>query len=207
MQAANATRHRLKFHNIALRVIACHMHTNQKTSQQGGGLITHMIPRLLELREGHLSLKQARLFAGLWCGALAAMTLVLISNNLGIMWVGIEATTLLTAFLICIHLTPASLEAMWKYLLICSVGVAFAFMGTLLLRPRPRGPTCGAEALLWTHLRDAPRARSRAAEGRLHLPAGRLRHQGRPGADAQLAAGRAQPGAGARYRRSSPDSC
>ena len=65
--------------------------------------------------------------------ALAAMTLTLISNNLGIMWVGIEATTLMTAFLICIHVTPASLEAMWKYLLICSVGVAFAFLGTLLV--------------------------------------------------------------------------
>ena len=61
------------------------------------------------------------------------MTLVLVSNNLGIMWVGIEATTLLTAFLICVHVTPASLEAMWKYLIICSVGVAFAFMGTLLV--------------------------------------------------------------------------
>ena len=56
-----------------------------------------------ELREGHLTLKQARLFGSLWCGAMASMTLVFISNNLGIMWVGIEATTLLTGFLICVH--------------------------------------------------------------------------------------------------------
>ena len=42
----------------------------------------------------------ARRFGALWLGALTAMMLVLVSNNLGIMWVGMEATTLLTAFLI-----------------------------------------------------------------------------------------------------------
>jgi len=106
-----------------------------------------------ELREGHLTLKQARLFASLWCGALAAMTLVFISNNLGIMWVGIEATTLLTGFLICVHVTGESLEAMWKYILICSVGVAFAFMGTLLVGASAHGLGLRApEVLLWTRL-------------------------------------------------------
>ena len=107
-----------------------------------------------ELREGHLTLKQARLFGGLWCGALGAMTLVFISNNLGIMWVGIEATTLLTGFLICVHVTGESLEAMWKYILICSVGVAFAFMGTLLVCASTHGLGLRApEVLLWTTLR------------------------------------------------------
>ena len=86
-----------------------------------------------ELRTGHFTRKQARLFAGLWCEACASMTLVLFSNNLGIMWVGIEATTLITAFLICIHVSRQSMEAMWKYIVICSVGMAFAFMGTLLI--------------------------------------------------------------------------
>lgn len=106
-----------------------------------------------ELREGRLTLKQARMFAGLWCEAMAAMTLVFVSNNLGMMWVGIEATTLLTGFLICVHLSHESLEAMWKYILICSVGVAFAFMGTLLVGASMRGLRLGiSEALLWTNL-------------------------------------------------------
>ena len=74
----------------------------------------------------------ARRFGALWLGSLAAMLLVLVSNNLGIMWVGMEATTLLSAFLISLHSTRLSLEAMWKYLIICSIGIAFAFMGTLL---------------------------------------------------------------------------
>ena len=95
----------------------------------------------------------ARRFSGLWHGAICAMTTVLISNNLGIMWVGVEATTLLTAFLICLHITAVSLEATWKYLIVCSVGVAFAFMGVLLLAASAGAPAPGAPILQWTYLR------------------------------------------------------
>src|SRR5437764_2914820 len=98
----------------------------------------------------------ARRFGALWLGSLAAMLLVLMSNNLGIMWVGMEATTLLSAFLISLYPTRLSLEAMWKYLIICSIGIAFAFMGTLLAAASIQsGGTVGADALLWTHLASA----------------------------------------------------
>jgi hydrogenase-4 component F len=109
-----------------------------------------------EIDRQEFSGKLASRYGALWFGSLAAMELVLISNNLGIMWVGIEATTLLTAFLICIHATPGALEAMWKYLLMCSVGVAVAFTGTLLIAAST-GPAglIGTEALLWTSHRDA----------------------------------------------------
>ena len=104
-----------------------------------------------ELLHNNLTLKQIRQFTSLWCGALVAMTIVLISNNLGIMWVGMETTTLITAFLICVHVSRESLEAMWKYILICSVGVAFAFMGTLLAAASAKGVGYGSHhALLWT---------------------------------------------------------
>jgi hydrogenase-4 component F len=95
----------------------------------------------------------ARRFGGLWLGAQAAMLLVLESNNIGIMWVGMEATTLLTAFLISLHPSQLSLEAMWKYLIICSIGIAFAFMGTLLAAAsiQSDGTTAG-DALFWTKL-------------------------------------------------------
>jgi hydrogenase-4 component F len=110
---------------------------------------------LKEAEAGRIKQRSLRQFAGLWCGALAAMTLVLISNNLGIMWVGIEATTLLTAFLICIPVRPASLEAMWKYLIICSIGVAFAFLGTLMVAASASGLHLNpSDTLLWTKLRQ-----------------------------------------------------
>ena len=95
----------------------------------------------------------ARRFGALWLGSLAAMLLVLMSNNLGIMWVGMEATTLLSAFLISLYPNRLSLEAMWKYLIICSIGIAFAFMGTLLAAASIQsGGIVEADALLWTHL-------------------------------------------------------
>jgi len=108
-----------------------------------------------EAKTGHLTTAEARRFGALWFGALAAMGLVLLSNNIGIMWVGIEATTLVTAFLICVHRTPAALEAMWKYLIICSVGVAFAFMGTLLAGAAAEHLKLeGAQMLLWSRLQE-----------------------------------------------------
>ena len=107
-----------------------------------------------EIAEGRLSVHAARKFGALWFGSATAMTGVLVSNNLGLMWVGIEATTLLTAFLICVHVTPLSLEAMWKYLVMCSIGVAFAFMGTLLVAASAQRLGLDAtDMLLWTRLR------------------------------------------------------
>jgi len=106
-----------------------------------------------ELAAGAFSLPLARQYGALWLGAQAAMTLVLVSNNLGMMWVGMEATTLLTAFLIYTRRSPLALEAMWKYLMICSVGIAFAFIGTLLVDASGKGLRLDAsQALLWTRL-------------------------------------------------------
>jgi len=106
-----------------------------------------------ELASGRLAPSQARRLAVLWCSALAAMTGVLVSNNLGMMWVSMEATTLFTAFLISLHPSDESLEAMWKYILICSIGVAFAFLGTLLFSAAysQAGIEAG-EPMLWTTL-------------------------------------------------------
>jgi hydrogenase-4 component F len=64
---------------------------------------------------------------------LAAMTLVTTSQAFGLLWVGVEATTLATAPLIYFHRHHRSLEAAWKYLLICSVGIALALLGNFFL--------------------------------------------------------------------------
>ncbi|MEN6457813.1 MAG: proton-conducting transporter membrane subunit [Thermoguttaceae bacterium] len=72
-------------------------------------------------------------FAGCLLMFLATMTLVTVSHHLGLMWVGVEATTLASAPLIYFHRHPRSLEATWKYLLICSVGIALALLGNFFL--------------------------------------------------------------------------
>lgn len=64
---------------------------------------------------------------------LAAMTLATVSHRFGLLWVAIEATTLASAPLIYFHRQHRSLEATWKYLLICSVGIALALLGNFFL--------------------------------------------------------------------------
>jgi len=64
---------------------------------------------------------------------LATMSLVVLSRNLGLLWVAIEATTLVSAPMIYFHRHHRSLEATWKYLLICSVGIAVALLGNFCL--------------------------------------------------------------------------
>ncbi|OIK03649.1 proton-conducting transporter membrane subunit [Streptomyces monashensis] len=64
---------------------------------------------------------------------LAAMCLAVLTANLGVLWVAIEATTIVTAFLVGHRRTRTSVEAAWKYVVICSAGIALAFLGTVLL--------------------------------------------------------------------------
>ncbi|MFQ3619657.1 MAG: proton-conducting transporter membrane subunit [Spirochaetales bacterium] len=73
------------------------------------------------------------IFAGCLFFFLASMSLVCISADMGLLWVAIEATTLSSAPLIYFHKDHRSLEATWKYLLICSVGIALAWMGNIFL--------------------------------------------------------------------------
>lgn len=72
-------------------------------------------------------------FVGCLLFFLATMTLVTVSHHFGILWVAVEATTLASAPLIYFHRHRHSLEATWKYLLICSVGIALALVGNFLL--------------------------------------------------------------------------
>jgi hydrogenase-4 component F len=86
-----------------------------------------------ELADGHTTRRGARSYAILVPGFLAAMAVAVLANNLGVTWVAIEATTIITAFLVGHHRSRGSLEATWKYVIICSVGIAIAFLGTALL--------------------------------------------------------------------------
>jgi hydrogenase-4 component F len=84
------------------------------------------------------------------------MLLAVTVQNVALMWVAIEATTIASALAIPLHPTKASVEASWKYLLVCSVGIALAFAGTILAYfdfVSTAGEVPGA--LNWTVLRTA----------------------------------------------------
>ncbi len=90
--------------------------------------------RRTDREEGFLFDNQPEtIFTACLLGFLSAMTLVTLSRHSGLLWVSVEATTLVSAPLIHFHRHPRSLEATWKYLLICSVGIAVALLGTYFL--------------------------------------------------------------------------
>ena len=72
-------------------------------------------------------------FTGCLLLFLASMTLVTVSGHFGLQWVGIESTTLASAPLIYFHRHHRSLEATWKYLMVCSVGIGLALLGNFFL--------------------------------------------------------------------------
>lgn len=92
-------------------------------------------------------------FNALWLLSLGAMVTALISNNIIFLWAGIETTTLFTCFLISLNKTKETFEAMWKYLLICGVGVSFALIGiVLVLVSVEQSGQSFEHIVLWTNL-------------------------------------------------------
>jgi hydrogenase-4 component F len=75
----------------------------------------------------------ARRFYALFHLFVFTMLLAVTTDDVGLMWVAVEGTTLASVFLVNFDRTRASLEASYKYLLICSVGIAIAFLGTVLV--------------------------------------------------------------------------
>ncbi len=78
-------------------------------------------------------IRSENIFTGSMLLFLSTMTMVTLSDHIMVMWIAIEATTLASAPLIYTHRSPASLEATWKYVLICSVGIALALLGSVLI--------------------------------------------------------------------------
>jgi hydrogenase-4 component F len=64
---------------------------------------------------------------------LSAMTLATVAHHLGLLWLAIETTTLAMAPLVYFNRNARSIEATWKYMLICSIGIALALLGILFL--------------------------------------------------------------------------
>ena len=111
----------------------------------------------MRIEEEHKRLTPARLrlYHSMYQLFNFTMLLALLTNNMGILWVAMEAATLTTVLLVSLYRTPASLEAAWKYFILCGVGIAQALFGTILLYFAAE-KLLGAEggALLWTELNN-----------------------------------------------------
>ena len=107
----------------------------------------------IEQHHGRLTANMLRLYYSMYQLFSFTMLLALLTNNMGILWVAMEAATLTTVLLVSLYRTPASLEAAWKYFILCGVGIAQALFGTILLYfAAEKILGAGGNALLWTHL-------------------------------------------------------
>jgi len=107
----------------------------------------------IERDKGRMTPARLRLYHSMYQVFTFTMLLALTTNNMGILWVAMEAATLATVLLVSVYRTAAALEAAWKYFILCGVGIAQALFGTILLFFAAER-VLGAEgsALLWTHL-------------------------------------------------------
>jgi hydrogenase-4 component F len=85
-----------------------------------------------EVEAGSFSAGRGRFYYLLFNFFVLAMLMVTVVASLGAMWVAIELTTLVSAFLVGFYNTKNSVEAAWKYIIICSVGIILALLGTIL---------------------------------------------------------------------------
>src|SRR5690349_8909076 len=100
------------------------------------GLTTTLFSRpymRIEEHHGRVNAARLRLYHSMFQLFMFTMLLALTTNNMGLLWVAMEAATLTTVLLVSLYRTPASLEAAWKYFILCGVGIAQALFGTILL--------------------------------------------------------------------------
>ncbi|MGZ5100337.1 MAG: hydrogenase 4 subunit F, partial [Usitatibacter sp.] len=110
-----------------------------------------------EVERGRVTGRRLRLYHSMYQGFLFSMLLALSTNNLGILWVAMEAATLTTVLLVSLYRTPEAIEAAWKYFILCGVGIAQALFGTVLVyfaAETKLGSEHG-DAMLWTVLHEA----------------------------------------------------
>jgi hydrogenase-4 component F len=120
------------------------------------GFTTALFSRVymrVEHERGKLSPARLRLYHSMYQMFSCTMLLALLTNNVGILWVAMEAATLTTVLLVSLYRTPAGIEAAWKYFILCGVGIAQALFGTILLYlAAEKVLGAGGSAMLWTHL-------------------------------------------------------
>jgi hydrogenase-4 component F len=86
-----------------------------------------------EIEIGRLTPAYLRFYHAMYQALMGAMSVALLANNIGLMWVGVEVATLSTVMMVGIYRTREAIEAAWKYFILGSVGIGLAFFGTILV--------------------------------------------------------------------------
>ncbi|MCC7527134.1 MAG: NADH dehydrogenase FAD-containing subunit [Candidatus Melainabacteria bacterium] len=99
-----------------------------------------------------LDQRHVRIFYAASSLFLLTMTTVFACDNMGALWIAVEMTTLVSSPLVYFDRTKNAVEATWKYLIICSVGIAFALLGTTLIFASSQQALAGSGSMQITDL-------------------------------------------------------
>ena len=112
-----------------------------------------------ELEDGRVSSRLISRYYALLQLFVLTMIFTLVVNNLGLIWVAVEATTLISALLVAYYTNRSAIEAAWKYVMVCSVGIAMALLGTILFYyAQVQAGPADVQALSWLEMHtDASR--------------------------------------------------
>lgn len=113
-----------------------------------------------EFEQQQFSLAKYKRFYAMLNALVFIFMVVCVANNLGVVWIAIEGTTLATAFLVAFYNRNTSIEAAWKYFVLCTVGITLALMGVILLYYSAThiGPGAHEASLNWSQLAEAATA-------------------------------------------------
>lgn len=107
-----------------------------------------------EFKEGLIGIKESRHFYALLHLFIFNMVLATVSNNIAIFWVAIESTTIVSSLLVGFYKDRASVEAAWKYIILCTVSLVFGLLGIFIIYYASASVLVGEGTLNWTELRE-----------------------------------------------------
>jgi hydrogenase-4 component F len=107
-----------------------------------------------EFTEGLINIKELKNFYALLHLFIFTMLLAAVSNNIAIFWMAIESTTIVSSLLVGFYKDRESVEAAWKYIILCTVSLVFGLLGVFIIYYASTTVLVGEGTLNWTELRE-----------------------------------------------------
>ena len=105
---------------------------------------------------GNMKAESLRFYFALVHAFVATMVVTVLADNLGVLWIAMEGTTITSAVLVGFHGHQHGLEAAWKYIIVTTIGISFGLFGTVLVYAA--AAAVGASAMSWSAIMQvAPR--------------------------------------------------
>jgi hydrogenase-4 component F len=104
------------------------------------------------LAVGNMKAESLRSYFALVHAFVATMVVTALADNLGVLWIAMEGTTITSAVLVGYHGHHHGLEAAWKYIIVTTIGISFGLFGTVLVYAAASAAQGGAGAMSWSEI-------------------------------------------------------